>query len=1245
MLFCGAGVSMQSGLPNFSQLTQKVLEKIKATPEDNAKKLFDLTQKIEKEENIYGSFSFDYIFGQMHLSFPAHIIERAVSATIAPPKNPNYSAHKILLSLSKGHHGQVRIVTTNFDLLFEQADNNLTTYTRSNLPRIEHDGAEWGIVHIHGVVKPDYSGPTEDGFVLSSAEYGDAYLAHGWARNFVQQILDRYVAVFIGYSANDPPVRYLLEGLRQGGRSRIKAYAFEKGPSDQAIALWEEKGVHAVTYDVTTDGSHHRLWDSLEAWARQGADPFRWRRQLLTLAKKGPRALQPHERGMVAHLISTQSGALAFRNFNPALPAEWLCTFDPNIRFAEPRRRYLRSNDPVMDPFDCYGLDSDQRPTTVSNEEYSRKQRKPDDAWSGLDVNNADFSDINISVAVNFSGPHSYQPSELPDRLMNIAHWIGKVAHQPAAVWWAGHYNSLHPSVLDAIRLELSAIRRRKRRISKTILSAWDQIFEMSDIISNNYQNIARYSVDIIDWRNYNVRYYTSQFRSVLKPDSWMISSLPPFSTKQLALHDLVFISPSYDNDSLRIEIPDNRLADVLAQLRIALEHSADLEKRYNHERDLASIEEDEELQRDKNNRNFGLSEYFLYFVSLFKQLVEVSPNKAYAELTRWSRSDYAFRRVKIWALGNTKVAPPEEFAAELLSMNRDEFWPFRGQRDLMLGIANRWREFNLETRRAIERRILTGPRKYRSNSKEEQIRFASYHVLNRLHWLAAQGCGFTFDLESKTRKLQKSVPGWNVSEAHSAASSYDGTSGWVKTETDPSEIEHLPIDRIIHASRERSKREEVLVQYSPFDGLSKKRPVKALRSLLHAYSNGDFEGSFWDLFLGHDARKEDNIKITLLIARRILSIDNDDLSAVNRSLCSWFKKQGMNIRRTDDGVYLMIWNRIIELFRSGSMQSGLIRQGGIVDWAAEAINSGPGDLAQLLMNDPRVHHLGDGERFPLDWLNQISDLISVENDTRRYSLVIFCYNLSWFYLREREWTTKHLISVLNSSADDDQEAFWSGFFWGAKTPSVDLYKTLKPFLLDMIKSRPARKRHSEILSGILLSGWGSIDKVGARFVSNSEMQQVILASDDQFRDYTLWNLLRWIKEIEHWRNDLPVFLREVWPAHSKIRNPRISRYLFEIALNTQFKFAEVSLLVADLIAPISERYAFIKGLRDFPEELLRRHPGEVLQLLTAALPEDGMQWPYQADKLLQRLGQVSPKVRQDRKYIELMARIDDIGT
>src|SRR5690606_8639011 len=105
----------------------------------------------------------------------------------------------------------------------------------------------------------------------------------------------------------------------------------------------------------------------------------------LILAKKGPKALQPHERGMVAHIVSSTAGALAFSEVRPPLPAEWLCVFDPQVRYGEPAPELGRFTEgPVIDPHVRYGLDSDL-PQRLGDERCLGEGRVPDKRGSALE--------------------------------------------------------------------------------------------------------------------------------------------------------------------------------------------------------------------------------------------------------------------------------------------------------------------------------------------------------------------------------------------------------------------------------------------------------------------------------------------------------------------------------------------------------------------------------------------------------------------------------------------------------------------------------------------------------------------------------------------------------------------------------------------------------------------------------------------------------------------------------------------
>lgn len=264
-------------------------------------------------------------------------------------------AHRVLLDLAAAR-GITRVVTTNFDLLFEACDPALHSSGPPSLPDPYSDRDFRGVVHLHGRVDATYRHAHDDEFVISSADFGRAYLSVGWATRFIQQLLSRFQVLFIGYTADDPPMQYLLEGLNLRAGTRNRLYAFQSGEQSTAIALWEHRGVKAIPFD-NSDG-FSPLWDTLGAWAERARGGRTWLETVLTRAAPGPEHLAPHERGQVAHMLSIGEGVGRLAATPEPLGAEWLLVADPAQRYATPVRP-PSGESPPFDPFDALGLDSD----------------------------------------------------------------------------------------------------------------------------------------------------------------------------------------------------------------------------------------------------------------------------------------------------------------------------------------------------------------------------------------------------------------------------------------------------------------------------------------------------------------------------------------------------------------------------------------------------------------------------------------------------------------------------------------------------------------------------------------------------------------------------------------------------------------------------------------------------------------------------------------------------------------------
>jgi SIR2-like domain len=203
IFFCGAGVSRRAGLDDFAGLTQKVIDKLQAEDEIIA---FERLNKVERHGNS------DRIFRHLAKTYGQFEVDRELYTALCAPDNPDLSCHQTVVDLSRGVDGRPQLVTTNFDLLFEAAEDGISSVVPPVLPDLSLQQSIDGVVYLHGRLRPPEVG-VKSGYIISSADFGRAYLSEGWAARFVKALRERFTIVLLGYRAEDPPMRYLLEGL------------------------------------------------------------------------------------------------------------------------------------------------------------------------------------------------------------------------------------------------------------------------------------------------------------------------------------------------------------------------------------------------------------------------------------------------------------------------------------------------------------------------------------------------------------------------------------------------------------------------------------------------------------------------------------------------------------------------------------------------------------------------------------------------------------------------------------------------------------------------------------------------------------------------------------------------------------------------------------------------------------------------------------------------------------------------
>ncbi|MCB5411867.1 SIR2 family protein [Pseudogemmobacter faecipullorum] len=1239
IFFCGAGVSRhRAGLPDFLKLGGDVIDLLGAGEESLARKLFRRIKELDPIDGVGGLIATDRIFSLLEREFEQRDVRNAVARAIKPPGDPDLSAHRTLIDLSRGRDGTVRLVTTNFDLLFEAAAPTIDCSGPPDLPNPRGAGFS-GIVHLHGRVNAEYSGPGDEEFIVSSADFGRAYLSDGWATHFMQSLLTRFQIVFVGYGADDPPIQYLLEALNLHAGNRSRLFAFQPGSNTDDAALWEHRGVRAIPFDNSQ--GYDPLWDSLAAWAERARDVDGWYASLLESASTGPAALDPHVRGQIAHVLSTREGARRISTADTPLPASWLLALDPRQRFDKPAPidPYGESSERI-DPYESLSLDFDTPPQPIDEDDALQKRHVPEGSWSAFVPTRFDQEDGQEAGFGAFCGGQANLTGPLNTRLDHLGIWFHRVAHQPVALWWAAARGPLHPRIVAMIEAWL---RQDPSRWPDDIRRGWRFLFESwsdSRVEPNQgyFELVSRVARE--GWSEARVRDYAALFRPRLRVDrkfdvphplSWTDSSRPS---------PLVSYDVDYPHPYELLPIPDERLAYAVTRFRENLDLARSLEAEISgHDYVYMQTTRPDDGGPPIAHDSYGITGPIALFLQLMERLVDFAPERALSEIAQWPGDDhYIFGRLRIWAASN-RIVPAAEAANILLGFPDNLFWGSEHQRDLLYAIRDRWPDFSAEDRARFEQRILTTAFPWAESTPAGKARVEAHRRLDRLHWLSRQGLVFSFDVEAEMAALRPIAETWSERSGEEAANSNAPVVRSIDTDANPRVLDHVPIGEILDRARQAGESDFFdNVGRRPFIGLAEEKPARALAALTDAARKGDVPLSFWSAFLHAEKRKSDPARLARTIGGRLASLQPAELSTVAYPVTEWLHGLGERLFVELATVLERLW---APLMAALPLRNDDRKHRVDSSWANDALNAPAGKLSSLLMQDPSTKGRELGQGFPEDWTRRQEQLLALPSDMRRHSLVMLGFQINWLFAIAPDWTTANLLTVVNDEGDDG-DALWDGILWAARVPSRTLYERLKPGLLSRAMSPKRRRAEASVISGFLLSGWGgSLDAdPPEQLVTSAEFREILVESDDDLRGQILWHLERWSTEPEaKWRARLVPFLTDVWPRHRAMRTPEMSARLVHLALASGDLFPQIVEVILPRLVPV--RGGVLRGLQvhsGAENNLVTIYPAVMLNLLWAILAEDAMLWPYNTEEVLEALAEAR-ETQADPRLSELRRR------
>ena len=260
VVFAGAGVSMGSPacLPDFTTLADSIAKGSTDT-------------RLDGETD-------DAFLGRLHKS-GVQVHERAArllqTNRYGNPPRPT-GLHRDLVRLYP-QPDKVRIITTNFDLLFQAAAQDLFAEQPDlfRAPALPLGRAFNGIIHVHGSLDR----PQE--IVLTDADFGRAYLTDGWASRFLVDLFRSTTVMFVGYSHDDTVMKYLARALPESDARRRFILTDEADDN-----RWSVLGIEPVYFPKRDYDQLSLAIHDLAGYARRGL--LDWRHEITEIARRPP---------------------------------------------------------------------------------------------------------------------------------------------------------------------------------------------------------------------------------------------------------------------------------------------------------------------------------------------------------------------------------------------------------------------------------------------------------------------------------------------------------------------------------------------------------------------------------------------------------------------------------------------------------------------------------------------------------------------------------------------------------------------------------------------------------------------------------------------------------------------------------------------------------------------------------------------------------------------------------------------
>lgn len=1237
VFFCGAGISYPAGLPGFKGLVEGIYEHVGATLSGIEQRAFDKHQYDATLELLEGRLPGDRL-----------AVRRALAKRLQPDlsKPGATDTHTALLHLARNRNGVLRLVTTNFDRVFEdaaQGKQTLQSYSAPMLPVPK--SSRWdGLVYLHGRLPEDDADAALNRLVVTSGDFGLAYLTERWAARFVSDLFRNYVICFVGYSIDDPVMRYMMDALaadRRQGEKTPTAWAFgQYSPGDENAQReeWEAKGVTPILYRVENH-NHELLHRSIQAWGETHRDGVLGKERIVVnyaSARPSASTQQDDFVGRMLWALCDRSGrpARIFAEFVPAPSLDWLLNAFSEERYDHGDLARFGVT-PCLDADEKLRFSFINRPSPYSQSPWMTMVRSAgaEGAWDQV--------------------------------MYQLATWLVRHLNDPQLVHWLiGQGAGLGRPFARLVELQLEKIAVLERdekadeladmreKAGNSIPSA--PMRKVWGLLLNGRVKSLVNSTDLYGWYTRLTREGLSAsmrlaLRELLSPKvqvrvpyRWPGNSeraLESDSLRSIAECEVV-LNSQHVYSALGNRLRENKpvlislLRDFEYLLRDALDLFIELEKADEFSDrshlDLPSI--------SKHWQNRQFHDWTFLAESLrdsWEALNQVEPDRAARVAEGWFGEPYQmFKRLALHGASLSGTASLA-WVRWLVANDGWSLWSVENRREVCRLLALQGARLQEEEAVLLEAAVLAGPPRSRFNNDIEEdslLRISENNIWLFLSKLQVSGATLGVVAQERLLSLSARHPEWRL-EAHER----EEFTHWSSGSSDPDFELHRRVDV---APRKWKDLAVWLAQppkkYSPFDEdtwaeLCRTLPRESVLALRAVAKSGQWPADRWRTAFQewYDAKLVQ--RSWKLVAGLVAKMPSATMQETSHAISSWLDSVSKSIDEHKE-LFLELCVRFLEL--PLKPESGIERDGKPIDEPVmAAINHPVGHITNALINFWFRKELSDGEFLPENLRPVFTWICDTTVERHRHGRVLLCAHAISFFRVDQSWSEQHLLPLFSWRNPVEAKSAWEGFLWSPRLYQP-FFKAIKQDFLDTAGRYDDLGKHKHQFSTLLT--YASLEST--EDFNAKELRDAVAALPQEGLDDIARALSQALEGAaeqreEYWKNRIVPFWHNIWPKTRERMTARISDSLANLALNAGSEFPTALTLVYVWLMPIEHPYGELLKLQEAGH--CRNFPQDALRLLSAII--EGGQWiEDELAKCLEEIVQANPQFKGDRNYVRL---------